>query len=55
VPFEQRLEQQSPPEAHGLPSVLHVVLSAAQVPPVHVWLQQSPFATQAPLSAVHAG
>jgi hypothetical protein len=55
VPFVHKLEQQSLPEAHGLPSVLHVVLRAAQVPPVQLWLQQSPFATQAPLSAVHAG
>jgi hypothetical protein len=48
VPFEQRLEQHSAPEVHWLPSVSHFVLRAAHAPPVHVWLQQSPFDAQVP-------
>lgn len=32
VPFEQSFEQHSPPEAHWLPSVLHVAFKAAHVP-----------------------
>jgi hypothetical protein len=55
VPFEQRLEQQSPPFVHWLPSVLQVVLRGAQVPPVQLWLQQLPFDVQEPWSEVQAG
>ena len=39
TPFEQKVEQHSEPAVHGLPSVLHVVFSAAHVPLVQVWLQ----------------
>jgi hypothetical protein len=55
VPLWQNFEQQSAPLVHWLPMVLHVELSAAHLPPVHVWLQQSPLLVQAPLSDVQAG
>lgn len=55
APFEQSREQHSAPDAHWLPSVLHVVLSAAQVPPTQLWLQQSPFAAHAAWSEAQAG
>jgi len=61
VPFEQSPEQQppAPPSValQGLPAVLHVALSAWQVPPLQLppqhWLelvQLAPSATQAPLA-----
>jgi hypothetical protein len=40
---------------HALPSVLHVVFSATQLPPVHVPLQQSPLALHDFPSLVHDG
>jgi hypothetical protein len=55
VPFEQRLEQHWAPEVHWLPSVWHVLFSAAHVPLTQLWLQQFPFEVQAPWSDVHAG
>jgi hypothetical protein len=54
VPFEQSLEQHSPLSAQALPEVLHVVLSAAQVPFVHWPPQQSALVAQVPLSETQA-
>lgn len=54
-PLLQKPEQQELLDAQGLPSVEHVVLSGAHVPPVQFWLQQSPFAEHAPVSAVQVG
>jgi hypothetical protein len=53
MPFLQYLEQQSPFAAHVLPDVLHVALSAAHFPAVHLPPQHSPSAAHVPLSAVH--
>jgi hypothetical protein len=50
-----RPEQQSVLAEHPLPSVRHVVLSAAQVPPLHAWLQQLPLAVHDSPSEVHGG
>jgi hypothetical protein len=56
VPLLAQLpEQHWAPLEHVFPRVLHIVLSAAHFPPVHVWLQQSPFAPQAFPSGVHVG
>jgi hypothetical protein len=55
VPLAQRPEQQSPLDAHGSPSVLHIVLSAAHLPPTQLWLQQFPLDAHARPSPVHAG
>jgi hypothetical protein len=55
VPLVQREEQHCAPEVQPLPSVLQVALSVAHLPPVHVWLQQSPLTVQASPSEVHAG
>ena len=55
VPFEQRLEQQSAPDAHWLPRVLHFVFSGEQAPLTQLWLQQLPSVVQGPWSDVHAG
>lgn len=51
----QNPEQQSPAAVQGFPSVEHVALSAAHVPPEQFWLQQSAFDAHAPMSAVQAG
>lgn len=48
----QYCEQQSVLLAQGLPDVLHPVLSAAQVPAVHLPPQHSPSAAHAALSAL---
>jgi hypothetical protein len=55
VPFEQSDEQQSPPEAHALPSVLQLVLRDAQTFATQLWLQHSPFEVHAPRSDVQVG
>jgi hypothetical protein len=54
-PPVQKPEQHCEPVEQPLPSVLQVVLRAAHEPPVHVWLQQSPFAVQCWPSEVQAG
>jgi len=47
-------EQHSAPPTHGLPSVLHVVLSGVHVPPApHAPPQHSPLVVHAALSATH--
>jgi hypothetical protein len=48
-------EQHWPLLVHGFPTVLHIVLSAAHCPLVHVWLQHSPFEPQAFPSGVQTG
>jgi hypothetical protein len=53
VPPEQSLEQHSSPVVHGLPDVLHTVLSVWQTPPVQVPLQQLVPLVQGLLSATH--
>jgi hypothetical protein len=53
TPFWQSCEQQSPLAVHGLPEVLHVVLSGVHLPAVHLPPQHAPSAVHAPLSAVH--
>jgi hypothetical protein len=55
VPFEQRFEQHWALVVHWLPSVRHVVLSAAHAPLRQLWLQQFPSEVHAPRSDVHAG
>jgi hypothetical protein len=55
APFAQRPEQQSGLPPHWLPSVLHVPLSEVHVPPLHVWLQQSPLPVQGFPSEVQEG
>jgi len=54
-PATHKLEQQSALPAHWLPSVLQVPFRVVHTLPVHVWLQQSPFAAHAFPSDVHAG
>jgi hypothetical protein len=49
----QYLEQQSVFAAHGLPSVLHVALSGAHVPPEQLPPQHSALPLHAAPSAVH--
>ena len=54
--LEQKLEQHSPPDVHGLPSVLQEVLSGVHVPfEPHVPLQHCAFVVQAALSPVQVG
>lgn len=54
IPLWQSDEQQSPLPAHGLPDVLHVVLSGVHVPPApHLPPQHWPSAVHAALSAAH--
>lgn len=55
MPPVQRAEQHSAFEVHTLPSVLHIGLSVAHLPAVHVPLQHCAFAEQARPSEVHAG
>jgi hypothetical protein len=55
APLLHRPEQHCVPEEHALPTVLQVVLSGAQAPPVHIWLQQLPLVAQGPWSEVHWG
>ena len=55
VPPLQSEEQHCAPDVQPLPSVLQVALSVAHLPPVHVWLQQSPLTVQASPSEVQAG
>jgi hypothetical protein len=52
-PPVQYVEQHSVPAVHGLPDVLHVVLSGVQVPPVHFAPQHCASDVQAALSARH--
>jgi hypothetical protein len=51
--FLQNFEQQSPFAAHGLPDVLHVVLSGVHVVPPHFPPQQAPSVLHVAPSAVH--
>jgi hypothetical protein len=51
----QRAEQHCAAFEHGFPRVLHIELSAAQVPPVQVWPQHSPFDVHALPSGVQTG
>lgn len=51
----QNPEQQLEPAEHGLPLVLHDVLSGVQVPDPHSPLQHCAFPEQPAPSAVHAG
>ena len=53
VPALHSVEQQSPSAAQGFPAVLHDVLRAWHVPPEQFPPQQSAFAAQAALSAIH--
>jgi hypothetical protein len=53
-PWKQYWEQHSEPTVHGLPVVLHVTLSGAQVPFVHCPPQHSALAVHVWPSAVHA-
>ena len=55
MPLLQFPEQQLALEVQALPRVLHVVLSAPHLPPVHVALQHWLFAVHATPSDVHAG
>jgi hypothetical protein len=55
VPPEHLDEQHWASEVQTLPSVLHVVLSAAHAPFTQLWLQQSPFAVHTLPSDEHAG
>jgi hypothetical protein len=55
VPLEHRPEQHVPLDEHALPIVLHVALRVAHLPPVHVWLQHSPFVAHAVPSEWHCG
>ena len=52
-PPEQNFPQHSAPAAHGLPCVLHVVLSGVHVPLPHLPPQHSPSVAHAALSAMH--
>lgn len=54
LPPEQRFEQQSPLTLQLLPAVLHDVLRAAHLPPVHVPLQHAASDEQVAPSEVHA-
>jgi hypothetical protein len=54
LPPEQRFEQQSPLTLQVLPAVLHDVLRAAHLPPVHVPLQHAAPDEQVAPSDVHA-
>jgi hypothetical protein len=51
----QKREQHCAAEVQGLPIVEHVELRAVHLPPVHVWLQQTPLAAHATPSGVHEG
>jgi hypothetical protein len=51
-PALQNAPQHSPFAVHGLPSVLHDVLSGAHLPLLHRPPQHSPFDEHEPLSAV---
>jgi hypothetical protein len=51
----QRPEQHWAFVVQALPSVAQVVFSAVHFPPVHCWLQQSPFTAQPEPSLAHAG
>jgi hypothetical protein len=55
VPPEHSAEQHRAPVVQPLPSVLQAVFSAAHLPAVQVWLQQSPFEVHARPSEVQAG
>jgi hypothetical protein len=52
---EQSAEQQSALLVQPLPSVLQLVLRVVHLPPVQVWLQQSPLEVQASPSEEQAG
>jgi hypothetical protein len=54
-PALQRPEQQSEFALQALPSVRQLELSAAQVPPLQVWLQHEPLPVHGWPSAMHAG
>jgi hypothetical protein len=53
TPPLQNCEQHSPPAAHGLPAVLHVVLSGVHFPPSHLPPQHSALPPHGALSAMH--
>jgi hypothetical protein len=55
MPFSQNFEQHCALAVHALPSVLHVLLSGAHVPLVHVPLQHCPLLVHDWLSLTHVG
>jgi hypothetical protein len=55
VPLEQSPEQHAAFDAHALPIVLQVALSAAHLPPLQVWLQHWPLVAHATPSDRHCG